>query len=193
MTFHGAIGAIIALAVLAGCASKPDFIVLLPGEDGKSIGALTVKVEGSGSVLLDKPYASVKVGQSGTLETGTVSKDEIKELFADALAAKPAGTVYFNLYYTPGGTDLTARSEAVLQRLLKEVSSRQAAEVQVTGYATFAGEGEGGDRIALKRARIITAILTKRGTRRVVAAKLIKGGGKKKKTGGAGRVRVIVR
>jgi outer membrane protein OmpA-like peptidoglycan-associated protein len=184
--------AVLALLVLANCAPKPDLIVLLPEEDGK-VGKVAVETDGGGSVLLDKAYASVTVGGGGKLETATVSKEDVSSVFADALAAKPAGTANYNLYYTPGNLNLTPKSQGELDKLFKDVDGRQAAEVQVTGYAYFAGPGEGGDILALQRAQKIADSLTERGIRRVVAAKLIRGGGKKPASIPAGRVRVIVR
>lgn len=181
-----------ALAVLASCAPKPDLIVLLPDEDGK-VGKVAVETEGGGSALLDKPYASVTVGTGGALESGTASKEDVNSLFAEALAAKPAGTASFNLYYKPGSLDLTAPAQETLETLFKNADSRQAAEVQVTGYAYFTGPGEGGDILALQRAQKIADALRERGTRRVVAAKLVRGSGRAPASIPAGRVRVIVR
>jgi hypothetical protein len=63
----------------------------------------------------------------------------------------------------------------------------------VTGYAYFVGPGEGGDKIALRRAKIIAEMLTERGTRGVVAAKLVKRANAKQGPHTPGRVRVIVR
>jgi outer membrane protein OmpA-like peptidoglycan-associated protein len=192
MFFFRNAAAFLALIFLASCAPKPDLIVLLPDEDGK-VGKVAVETDGGGTVLLDKPYASVTVGGSGKLETATVSKEEVGNLFADALAAKPAGTVFFNLYYKSGSLQLTTESQGVLEKLFKDVDGRQAAEVQATGYAYFAGAGEGGDGLALQRARKVADALISRGTRRVVAAKLVKGSGQKPASIPAGRVRVIVR
>lgn len=180
------------LGTLAACAPKPDFIVLLPDEDG-TVGKVAVETEGGGSVLLNKPFASVTVGESGSLETGTATKSDVDTLFSDALAAKPAGTAFYNLYYQPGGLTLTEKSQSVLENLFKDVEARQAAEVQVTGYAYFTGSQEGGDALALQRAQKIADALRDRGTRRVVAAKLVKGSGERPAKVPAGRVRVIVR
>ena len=192
MRFLQKAAAVLALSVLANCAPKPDLIILLPEEDGK-VGKVAVETDGGGSVLLDKPYASVTVGEGGKLETATASKEEVSSVFADALAAKPAGTVNFNLYYEPGSLQLTAKSQGELEKLFKDVDGRQAAEVQVTGYAYFAGSGEGGDGLALQRAEQIADTLIDRGTRRVVAAKIIRGSGQKPASIPAGRVRIIVR
>lgn len=184
--------AILALVALASCAPKPDLIVLLPEEDGK-VGKVAVETEGGGSTLLDKPYASVTVGAGGALETGTASKADVNSLFAEALAAKPAGTAFFNLYYKTGSLDLTAPSQATLDALFKDAGNRQAAEVQVTGYAYFNGTGEGGDIVALQRAQKVADALRERGTRRVVAAKLVRGSGQAPASIPAGQVRVILR
>lgn len=183
---------VLILLFLANCAPKPDYIVLLPEEDGK-VGKVAVQTPGGGTALLDKPYASATVGQGGDVQTGTASKEEVDSVFAAALAAKPAGTAFFNLYYKPNSLNLTTKSIPELENLFRDIEKRQAAEAQVTGYAYFTGPGEGGDKLALERAQDIAEKLKKRGSRRVVAAKLIRGSGQKPATVPPGRVRVIVR
>ena len=165
---------------------------MLPEEDG-TVGKVAVQTEGGGSALLDKAYASATVGQGGDVQTGTTSKEEVSSVFAAALAAKPAGTAFFNLYYKPGKLDLDTKSIPVAENLFRDVEGRQAAEVQVTGYAYFTGPGEGGNELALQRAEDIAEQLRERGSRRVVAAKLIRSSGQKPATIPPGRVRVIVR
>ena len=55
------------------------------------------------------------------------------------------------------------------------------------------GAAVGGDELALQRAEDIAKQLRERGSRRVVAAKLIRGSGQKPAAIPPGRVRVIVR
>ena len=142
---------VLILLLLANCAPKPDYIVLLPEEDGK----VAVQTPGGGTALLDKPYASATVGQGGDVQTGTASKEEVDSVFAAALAAKSAGTTFFNLYYKPNSLNLTTKSMPELKNLFRDIEKRQAAEAQVTGHAYFTGPGEGGDKLALERAQDI--------------------------------------
>ena len=64
----------LALTVLAGCASRNDLYVLLPGRDGKT-GALTVESEGKKQTL-DKPYAAARVKNVGSVDALTTSERE---------------------------------------------------------------------------------------------------------------------
>ena len=84
------------LLLLAGCASER--VVLLPSADGRA-SALIVR-DARGELVLDKPYAaSVRRGDANTAYEAT--PEEVKARFADALAAQPARSSTYLLYFEP--------------------------------------------------------------------------------------------
>lgn len=193
MTAKKLIYALITLVIVAGCAeTKSDLIVLLPGADGK-IGAVIVETKSGETTLLDKPYAAVRADAGGKLKKSTFSQTDIGQLFAGALAAKPPDPAYFTYFYNNGSAELTSKSQTNLEKLYNNIAGRQSAEVQVTGYASFVGDGEGGDNLALRRAKTLADMLIKKGVRKVVAAKLVQRTNKTQGAGSSGVVKVIVR
>ena len=94
--------AILALvAALAGCATQSGTVVLLPEADGRPT-ALQV-VQGEGTLLLDRPYAAAEIHSSGP-RAATLSGDEVKARFGNALAAQPMRAATFTLHFDEGET-----------------------------------------------------------------------------------------
>lgn len=146
---------------LSGCASVNTFVVLLP-EEGGAPSAVTVG-EGSGRTVLDKPYSAATVDTQGKIETKTVTAEEAKLTFAEALAAQPPQAVSFTLYFETNSTEVTPASRATLDALFAEVAKRQAVEVQVTGHTDRVGSAADNDRLSLQRAETVRAMLAQRG------------------------------
>jgi outer membrane protein OmpA-like peptidoglycan-associated protein len=146
---------------LSGCASVNTFVVLLP-EEGGAPSAVSVG-EGSGRTVLDKPYSAAAVDTKGKVETKSITAEEAKRTFAEALAAQPPQAVSFTLYFETNSTEVTSASRAALDALLTEVAKRQAVEVQVTGHTDRVGSTADNDRLSLQRAEAVRAMLVQRG------------------------------
>jgi outer membrane protein OmpA-like peptidoglycan-associated protein len=147
--------------LFCGCASVNTFVVLLPEESG-AVSAVTVG-EGSGRTVLDKPYSAAAVDTRGKVETKTITAEEAKRTFAEALAAQPPQAVSFTLYFETNSTEVTPASRAALDALFAEVAKRQAVEVQVTGHTDRLGSATDNDRLSLQRAEAVRAMLVQRG------------------------------
>ena len=147
--------------LLSGCASVNTFVVLLP-EEGGAPSAVTVGA-GAGKTVLDKPYSAAAVDTQGKVETKTITAEEAKRTFADALAAQPPQAVSFTLYFETNSTEVTPASRAALDALFAEVAKRQAVEVQVTGHTDRVGSDADNDRLSLQRAEAVRAMLVQRG------------------------------
>jgi OOP family OmpA-OmpF porin len=158
--FFSCIGAAAGL-LFCGCASVNTFVVLLP-EEGGAPSAVTVG-EGSGRTVLDKPYSAAVVDTRGKVETKTITAEEAKRTFAEALAAQPPQAVSFTLYFETNSTEVTPASRAALDALFAEVAKRQAVEVQVTGHTDRVGSATDNDRLSLQRAEAVRAMLVQRG------------------------------
>jgi len=90
--------------MLAACSSTKELrpgpkelIILLAGEDGKT-GAVAVG-EGGSAVILDSPLATAEVDVQGHITKGVATEEEIKRIFAPALAAQPPKPEKFILYF----------------------------------------------------------------------------------------------
>jgi OmpA-OmpF porin, OOP family len=146
---------------LCGCASVNTFVVLLP-EEGGAASAVTVG-EGSQRTVLDKPYSAAVVDSQRNIETKTVTAEDAKRTFADALAAQPPPSVNFTLYFETNSLEVTPASRPALDALFAEVAKRQAVEVQVTGHTDRVGSQTDNDRLSLQRAEAVRAMLIQRG------------------------------
>jgi OmpA-OmpF porin, OOP family len=151
----------LAVLFLCGCASVNTFVVLLP-EEGGAASAVTVG-EGSQRTVLDKPYGAAVVDSQRNIETKTVTAEDAKRTFADALAAQPPPSVNFTLYFETNSLEVTPASRPALDALFAEVAKRQAVEVQVTGHTDRVGSQTDNDRLSLQRAEAVRAMLIQRG------------------------------
>ena len=146
---------------VSGCASVNTFVVLLP-EEGGAASAVTVG-EGSQRTVLDKPYSAAAVDLQRNIETKTVTAEDVKRTFAEALAAQPPPSVSFTLYFETNSVEVTPASRPALDALFAEVAKRRAVEVQVTGHTDRVGSTADNDRLSLQRAEAVRAMLIQRG------------------------------
>ena len=152
------------LLLLAGCAkpSRSDLYVLQPGKDGQATGSLTVE-SGAKQAVLDQPYASARVKESGQVESGTVTPQEVQQIFGAALAAQPARPVSFVLYFLENRDDLTAESKVTLTRVINEIAHQPASEIVVIGHTDRVGTTARNDALSLRRAERVREELVKAG------------------------------
>ena len=141
-----------AAAVLAACAAKSNLVVVLPEEDGH-VGAVVVH-DAKGDRVLDQAYAAAGSGAgAGALKPVEVAPQEVTEIFAPALAAKPIPPKSFTLFFISDSTELTDESHARFPEIFAEVKKRKAAEVVVTGHTDLAGDETYNDTLSLARAK----------------------------------------
>jgi outer membrane protein OmpA-like peptidoglycan-associated protein len=69
----------------------------------------------------------------------------------------------FILFFEEGSTELSHKSIDTLPALFKEVHSRQAIEVQITGHTDRLDSEASNDRLSIKRARSIKEMLIAKG------------------------------
>jgi outer membrane protein OmpA-like peptidoglycan-associated protein len=114
------------------------------------------------TTLLDTPLGAAKIDTKGRVTKDTLSEDDVKRTFAEALAAQPPKTLSFILYFEKN-TEIMPDSRAALDALLVEVAKRQAVEVQITGHTDRVGKVEDNDRLSLDRAEAIRVVLIQNG------------------------------
>lgn len=150
---------LLAAAFAAGCAQTPkrhDMVVVLPDQEGK-VGTVVIN-EGGRETALNSAYASARTGETGKLEAAPSNPDEVRHVFARALAAQPAAPVSLTLYFTEGST-LSAESKAVVDRMFAEIAKRPVAEITVIGHTDTLGTDAYNDKLSFVRAHSMREIL----------------------------------
>jgi outer membrane protein OmpA-like peptidoglycan-associated protein len=147
--------------LLSACSTTKELVVLLPGEDGR-VGSVAI-AEPQNPTILDTPFGAAKIDTKGRVKKDTLSAEEVKRTFAEALAAQPPKALSFTLYFFEKSTEIVPSSRATLDALLAEVAQRQAVEVQITGHTDRVGKVEDNDRLSIERAEAIRDVLIKNG------------------------------
>ena len=137
------------------------FVVLLP-ENGGASSAVSVGA-GNRTTVLDQPYSAATVDTRGAIDKRTVTPEEVKRTFAEALAAQPPQEVSFILYFETNSVEVNAASRPTLDALFAEVAKRSAVEVQVTGHTDRVGSLADNDRLSQQRAEAVRVMLLQRG------------------------------
>lgn len=155
----------LALTVLAGCASRNDLYVLLPGKDGKT-GALIIESDGQKQTL-DKPYAAARVKNVGSVDGFKSSEAEVKQDFGPALAAQPKRPVSFYLYFETDTDEFVPESRALVNQIFAEIARRPAPEIVIIGHTDRVGSVQYNDALSRKRAERVREELLKLGIPKV--------------------------
>ena len=150
--------ALIASLVLGACAtSSQDLIVLLPDKDGK-VGTVVVQSQ-KGKAVLNTAYATARTTSDGSVQRGTASQSEVKDVFGSALAAQPSRPISFLLYFESGNDEFTEESKQEVKRLLVEMARREAPDITVIGHTDLVGPDPSNDALSLQRAERVKSIL----------------------------------
>ena len=154
--------AFVLLALLAGCSTPPDKIILLPDPEGK-VGAVIVH-SATGEQTINKAYAGVDVTSSGAIETTMDSQAAVQTRYAEVLAARPPRPVTFTIFFLfDSATVLAPESAATVKQLKAVLATWPAPEVLVVGHTDLAGSQEWDDKLSLRRAQTVAAFLVKEG------------------------------
>ncbi len=150
--------ALIASLVLGACATpSQDLIVLLPDKDGK-VGTVVVQSQ-KGKAVLNTAYATVRTTSDGSVQRGSASQSEVKDVFGSALAAQPSRPISFILYFESGNDEFTEESKQEVKRLLVEMARREAPDITVIGHTDLVGPDPSNDALSLQRAERVKSIL----------------------------------
>lgn len=151
------------IMLLSACSAKKSLVVLLPDPDGKT-GKIEVLNQG-GSQILNEPNKAVAIRSSQTAPEPPVQlqKDQVKQIFGEALDAMPPVLVHYILYFQKDSTDLTEESKHILEDILASARKINPAEISIVGHTDRVGTRERNFRLGLDRASQIMRLLTKRG------------------------------
>jgi len=141
----------LACSLLAACAGPQSYVALVPSPDG-SLGKVVVKGQ-QGEQLLTR-------AQQGALLDGSkppfdVSSEQLQRDFGAAMRARPAMPEQFLLYFETGGSELTAESKALLQRIVQSALARTAVDMSVIGHSDTQGAADANEALALQRATAV--------------------------------------
>jgi outer membrane protein OmpA-like peptidoglycan-associated protein len=132
---------------LVGCAGPGSYAVLLPSPDG-SVGQISVQGPGGSQVLTQ---AMTGAGIYGGKPPFEVTQEQLARDFGPAMAARPTPAEQFMLYFDQG-SQLTAESQALLQRVLERARARTSLDISVIGHTDTLGSAETNESLALERA-----------------------------------------
>mgnify|MGYP000980363499 CR=1 FL=1 len=146
---------LMALLLAAGCGGPKTLVVIAPDQGGK-VGAVSLSTP-QGETVLDKAYAAADIGGNGSVAAVPMNEQEVKAVFADALAARPDPPLSFTLYFREGTNELTPESKQRLADITREISRRgsKISEVTVVGHTDRVGKLEFNDRLSLQRSRFV--------------------------------------
>ena len=150
------------LALLAGCRTPPDKIILLPDPEGK-VGSVVVH-SATGEQTIDKAYAGVDVTKSGSIEKTMDSEAVVQTRYGELLAARPPRPMTFTVFFLfDSATELAPESTATVAKLKTFLATWPAPELVVVGHTDLAGSQEFNDRLSMRRAETVAAFLIKQG------------------------------
>jgi outer membrane protein OmpA-like peptidoglycan-associated protein len=150
------------LALLAGCSTPPDRIILLPDPEGK-VGKVIVH-SATGEQTIDKPYAEADVSKGGAIERTMDSQSTVQARYGELLAARPPRPATFTIFFLfDSATELAPESAATVKKLKAVLATWPAPQVVVVGHTDLAGSQEFDDRLSMRRAETVAAFLIKQG------------------------------
>ena len=143
---------LLALLLLGACAARND-VVLLANEDG-SPSAITVSNPG-GTAVLEQPGAVAIARATSAPTPVTLSDQEVRTIWADALAYHPQRPVTMLLYFVLDTPNLVPASRAELPKLLDLIRQRPAPEVVIVGHTDRSGDERYNYELGLRRANAV--------------------------------------
>jgi outer membrane protein OmpA-like peptidoglycan-associated protein len=151
-----------AVLAAAGCATPqapvaPALFAVVPGANGH-VGAITVE-RGGDKRVIDKAYGAQRLNADGTLETATLTPQQVREAFGPTLDALPGRPASYTLYFLEGRDELTAESRAELDKVFRDLKRRPLPDIVVIGHTDTVGGLAFNDRLSLARAERLREML----------------------------------
>lgn len=148
--------------VLAGCGAR-SMVVLIPDPDG-NVGQLLVANDGGQQVLNEKNQ-SVQITDKKTApgKITTLSNEEIRSTFSDALAAQPLPPAKFILYFLQDSDELTDESKSILPQIIQVIHKRGSTDIVISGHTDTVEAKEYNYKLALDRAKVLYGIMVANG------------------------------
>jgi outer membrane protein OmpA-like peptidoglycan-associated protein len=155
-SFHAGVGVALCIAA-AACGPKPspqtavpperDLVALAADPETGEVGALDVTAAGQTIALTSAGASTTVRAGTGPAAVITLSDDEVRRIFGDAIAARAPAPRHLNLYFELGGDTLTPESAALAATVIDEVN--------VVGHTDTTGLAAANLQLGLRRATLI--------------------------------------
>jgi OmpA-OmpF porin, OOP family len=136
-------------------------VILLPQADGSS-SAVVVKTA-SEEQWLKAPYQRLAAQEGQTIKMDASTAEDIQKAYPQLYASLPPPPTKYVLNFMPGGTVLTPQSQTQLPKILEDAAQRSGADMVVTGHTDSTGALLANDELSLKRAKVVSQLLTDKG------------------------------
>jgi len=139
--------------------ASQTLVVLLPDSDTGTTGrAFVSNSAGSTDLNAARDSVTASAGQPPPAVT-TMSEEEVRQVFGDALSALPQPPVHFTLYFKFQSDELTDESRALLPEILATVKQHTIPEVLVVGHTDTMGAPRTNLDLGMNRATAVYRIL----------------------------------
>ena len=155
---------VLAAALLAGCScfqprqATPALFIVVPSAADGHVGAIVVH-HGAESRVIDSAFGAERLRADGSLERSKLEEREVRERFADVMAALPGTPATFTLYFLEGSDELTPQSRAELDNIFAELKRRPLPDIVVIGHSDTVGSDSYNDQLSLARAKRMREML----------------------------------
>ena len=172
---------LLALLTFAGCGVPKSPVVIMPDPSGPrslfvimpdpsgKVGKVEI-INQKGVVVLDQAWQSTEVAGFDKMpgEPKVMDEKQVKEIFREAIEARPEAPVTYRIYFKSGGVELTPESSQMIREVLKAIEARNPHEIYIAGHTDAVGSIEFNRILSLKRAREIGSILVSRGVKKEI-------------------------
>lgn len=147
--------------LLGGCAHSS--LLLLPDEDGGQGSVALLEANGKPTeAVVAEPNSRTALGNQSAV-TRPLGRKGLNPKQAGLLGELPPPARSFTLYFEQGKVELSPVSRAEVAALRAEIARRPGADVEVTGHTDTVGDDDDNDRLSLKRAEEVLALLAAAG------------------------------
>lgn len=136
-------------------------IILLPGADGNSSGAVSIKRSGQ-VVELSRALEQTESYDQGAFTAPTVASS-LPVQYRGVVQNLPVAPSHYVLYYASGNANLSKEAQEILAHVLEDVRTRPFPNVQVVGYTDTVGSEEVNLKVSQQRAESVLDFLVKGG------------------------------
>ncbi len=163
------------VVMVSGCSGPKSYVILLP-KDGQVSGEVTV-TNAHGSQVLNRSWQKTEIAGADSRPSTPVQVDEkaTQADFSTVLAALPAPSMHFLLYFRLNSTELLPDSRNLLPEIVKCLQQRRPARLSITGHTDSVGSEAYNYQLGLLRAEAVLAKLKSLGADPVQADTVSKG------------------
>jgi outer membrane protein OmpA-like peptidoglycan-associated protein len=162
-----------AAALVSGCSSRKQaagpqlpgqaVVALLPDPDTNVTGKAYVQNTGGRVDLLAPRDVTTVTDRTAPQTVTTLTPNQVRELFGDALSALPPAQKHFTLFFRFDSEQLTDDSRALAPEIVKAVRERPVPDVLIVGHTDTTGPRTTNFALGLRRATTVRNLLRQDG------------------------------